>query len=131
MLRAEWLTEKITTSHLAKLHSLAVDKQAGRLWFTMPHDVPLPLDPDPSSESTIGYVDLESWRRQIANPDSSSPIRGVLYSGFGPLMPDEMQQETRYAFAGIAVDPNSGRIALATAWRRQVTELRPHSGFWP
>ena len=35
------------------------------------------------------------------------------------------------AYRGIAVDKASGRVALATMYRGQITVLTPLPGFWP
>ena len=58
-------------------------------------------------------------------------IRGVIYSGLDQIPPEADRPPMHQAFRGIAVDQASGRVALATMFREQITVLKPLPGFWP
>jgi len=110
------------------LHSIDIDSATDRLWFTLANESPVPVD---RAASTIGYIDLASWREHVANPKTHQRISGVIYAGFEKIAASSANPDQHRAFRGIAVDPASGKIALATAVRRQITELTPKPGFWP
>jgi hypothetical protein len=74
-------------------------------------------------------VDLASWRSYLTDPPRSDTIRGVVYEGLDSIAASPEKPGEHQAFRGIAIDPRSGKIALATMWRRQLIELVPHSGF--
>jgi hypothetical protein len=108
------------------LHSIALDTMRDRLWFTLANESHVPMA---AATSTIGYMDLASWRDYLATPRRSDTIAGVVYEGLDNIPASAQNPGEHQAFRGIAVDPRSGKIALATMWRRQVIELVPHSGF--
>ncbi|KAA1194398.1 hypothetical protein F0M18_02910 [Pseudohalioglobus sediminis] len=112
----------------SKLHSLALDRLRDRLWFTLAYECAVP---GKHARSTIGYVDLASWRRLLETDSSSGNISGVIYDGLETAPACEMHPGRHQNFRGIAIDPNSGRIAIATGLREQVTLLEPRAGFWP
>ena len=82
------------------------------------------------SASTIGYIDLASWRSFIANPQVNKGILAVIYSGLDTIAAPEVLKHRHQAFRGIAIDQRSGKVALATMWRGQITELSPLPAFW-
>jgi len=108
------------------LHSLALDTVRDRLWFTLANESHVPMA---VATSTIGYMDLASWRSYLADPPRSDTIKGVIYEGLDSIAASPEHPGEEQAFRGIAIDPRSGKIALATMWRRQLIELVPHSGF--
>lgn len=110
------------------LHSLDLDSMRNRLWFTLSNERNLPAD---TTASTIGYVDLTSWQEYVENPGSGVTIPGVIYKGLSTIPCCENNPDQHQVFRGIAVDPGTGRIALATSWREQITLLTPKPGFWP
>ena len=110
-----------------RLHSLAIDRMRQRLWFTLTNETPSPINP---AASTIGFIDLSSWRSHVEDPERNPTIHGVIYRGLDRI-PAEKGAPTHQAFRGIAVDRASGRLALATMWREQITVLTPLPGFWP
>lgn len=111
-----------------RLHSLAIDRLRERLWFTLTNETTAPINP---AASTIGYVDLASWRNHVEDPVYNPTIRGVLYRGLDQVPPEGGRPAIHQAFRGIAVDQASGRVALATMFREQITVLKPLPGFWP
>jgi len=111
-----------------RLHSLALDSSSDRLWFTLSNEVEVPLD---TRASTIGYIDLESWRAHLASPGQGEKVLGVIYSGLHRIVAPPNRRNTHQSFRGISINPNSGKLALGTMWREQLTELTPVSGFWP
>jgi hypothetical protein len=111
-----------------RLHSIDIDAATNRLWFTLTNESPVPVD---QTASTIGYIDLHSWRDHIADPGKNSAVYGVVYKGLSTLPASAYNPGQHQAFRGIAVDPASGKIALATMRRNQITELSPQPGFWP
>ncbi len=111
-----------------KLHSIDIDSRTDRLWFTLSNEVQVPLD---KTASTIGYIDLTSWRNHIADPVRTNTISAVLYRGLDSIPASKNWPDKHQAFRGIAIDPASGKIAIATMWREQITELTPNPGFWP
>ncbi|MEE4145303.1 MAG: hypothetical protein V2I26_10930, partial [Halieaceae bacterium] len=108
------------------LHSLAIDPVKDRLWFTLANESWAPIA---GTASTIGYMDLASWRDYLAEPRGSDTVSGVIYQGLDSIPASPAHPDEHHAFRGIAIDPRSGNIALATMWRRQLIELVPHSGF--
>jgi hypothetical protein len=108
------------------LHSIALDTVRDRLWFTLANESHVPVA---VATSTIGYMDLATWRSYLADPPRSDTIKGVIYEGLDSIAASPEHPGEDQAFRGIAVDPKSGKIALATMWRRQLIELVPHSGF--
>ncbi len=65
----------MATSQVA-LHSIDMDSATDRLWFTLSNDNKVPLD---RAASTIGYIDLSSWREHIAHPEENAKdFRGYL-----------------------------------------------------
>ena len=110
-----------------RLHSLAIDRLRERLWFTLTNETPSPINP---AASTVGYVDLSNWRSHVEDPVRNPTIHGVIYRGLDQLPPED-DLLTHQAFRGIAVDKESGKVALATMWREQITVLTPLPGFWP
>jgi streptogramin lyase len=117
-----------SVSSRVRLHSIAIDATTDRLWFTLANEARIPLHP---ASSTIGYIDLGSWRSYIAKPKDSEGIPAVIYSGLDKIKAPAAFTGQHQAFRGIAVDPASGKIALATMWRGQITELTPFPGFRP
>lgn len=117
-----------STSSDVTLHSLDIDSQADRLWFTLSNEVHLTEKKD---ASTIGYISLSDWRDHIADPVRADSISAVIYRGLDTIPASEEHPNEHQAFRGIAIDPGSGKIAIATMWRRQITELTPNPGFWP
>ncbi|MEZ5502747.1 MAG: hypothetical protein R3E50_08825 [Halioglobus sp.] len=108
------------------LHSLDIDRARKRLWFTLSNEVAAPED---KTASTIGYIDLPSWNEHLANPASDTKIAGVIYRGLDRIPAAKDLPDRHQSFRGIAVDPGSGKIAIATSARRQITELTPIDGF--
>ncbi len=111
-----------------KLHSIDIDAATNRLWFTLANETLVPLD---RAASTIGYIDLASWRAHVAQPKIYTQISGVIYSGLDTIPPSSAEPDQHQSFRGIAVDPASGKIALASMRRRQIIELTPNTSFWP
>ena len=111
-----------------RLHSLAVDHLRERLWFTLTNETPAPINP---AASTVGYVDLSSWRSHVEDPVRNPTIHGVVYSGLDKIPPEADRPSNHQAFRGIAVEKATGRVAIATLHREQVTLLTPLPGFWP
>lgn len=106
--------------------SIDIDPATNRLWFTLPSG----QDTIGNMASTIGYIDLTSWREHLADPQGAQ-ISGVIYRGVDTIAAPETSLNGSIAFAGIAIDPASGKIALATVGRKQITELKPKAGSWP
>lgn len=111
-----------------RLHSLAIDSMTDRLWFSLANE---PLAPADMTASTIGYIDLASWRAVVANPQTLTSIQAVLYAGLENIPASELYPDGHQSFRGIAIDPASGKVAIATMRREQITELTPKLGFWP
>jgi hypothetical protein len=111
-----------------KLHSLALDANGNRLWFTLCNETRAPLD---KAGSTIGYVDLASWQAHVVSPEKWPTIAGVVYSGLDAIPPGPGMPEVHQSFRGIAINPANGKLAIATMHRSQVTLLSPKQGFWP
>ena len=116
------------SGQMVRLHSLSVDGMRERLWFTLANECAIP---GTHSRSTIGYIDLASWRQQVTSTNSTQEITGVTYSGLGNIPGCEMHPGKHQSFRGIAIDPNDGTIAIATMLREQMTLLHPLPGFWP
>jgi streptogramin lyase len=116
------------TSSQGGLHSIDIDSSSDRLWFTLSNEARVTLD---KAASTIGYIDLASWREHAADPTHKKTINGVIYKGLDSIGASGTRPVRHQAFRGISVDPGSGKIALATMWRKQVTELTPKAGFRP
>ncbi len=116
------------TTNQVRLHSIEIDPVTDRLWFTLSNEVAVQVSADASK---IGYIDLSSWREYIADPDRSSSISAVIYRGMDSTEGLENKATPHHAFRGIAVDPASGKIALASMWRSEIVELTPYPGFWP
>ena len=116
-----------TTSQVT-LHSIEIDRTTDRLWFTLSNELPVPLD---KKASKIGYINLTEWRDHIAEPQRKNSISAVIYSGLDTIPASKDRPNRHQAFRGIAIEPSSGKIALATMWRNQITELTPNAGFWP
>ena len=110
------------------LHSLALDALRNRLWFTLTNERPLPAD---TTASTFGFIDLNDWRLYAENPDSGARISGTVYRGLDSIPVTDRGPNAHQNFRGIAVHPATGRIAIATAGREQITVLEPLPGFWP
>jgi hypothetical protein len=110
------------------LHSLALDKARQRLWFTLSNETPAPIN---TAASTIGYVDIASWGAHIADPIRNPVIAAVTYRGLENIPGSDYRAASHQSFRGIAIDPRSGKIGLATMWREQITLLKPLPGFWP
>ncbi|MEZ5569376.1 MAG: hypothetical protein R3E54_13705 [Halioglobus sp.] len=108
------------------LHSLDIDTATARLWFTLTNESRLPLD---RQGSTVGYIDLNAWTAHLHNPQQQAAIPAVVYRGLHRVPASNWHPLAHQAFRGIAVEPRSGRIALATMHRRQITELRPRKTF--
>lgn len=117
----------IATNQVA-LHSIDLDPATDRLWFTLSNDNKVPLD---RTASTIGYIDLSSWREHIAHPEENARISGTIYKGLDKIGASTANADQHQSFRGIAVDPASGKIALASTWRNQIIELTPNGSFWP
>ena len=115
-----------SVSSRVRLHSIAIDATTDRLWFTLANEARIPRH---HASSTIGYIDLGSWRSYIAKPKDSDGIPAVIYSGLDKIAASAAFTGQHQAFRGIAVDPASGKIALATMWRGQITELMPFPEF--
>ena len=111
-----------------RLHSLALDPSSDRLWFTLSNEFEVPVD---TKASTIGYIDLESWRIHLANPKQGEQIFGVIYSGLDSISAPTNRPNTHQSFRGISINPNSGKLAIGSSGREQIIELTPVSGFWP
>jgi streptogramin lyase len=116
-----------TTSQVT-LHSIDIDPRTDRLWFTLSNEVQVPQE---TTASTIGYIDLASWRDHIADPVRTNTISAVLYRGLDSIPASKNRPNAHQSFRGIAIDQKSGKIAIATMWREQITELTPNPGFWP
>lgn len=108
------------------LHSLDIDTPTARLWFTLTNESRLPLDRQGSS---VGYIDMDAWTRHLQDPQAQPDIPAVVYHGLHRVPPSSWHPLAHQAFRGIAVEPRSGRIALATMHRRQITELQPRETF--
>ena len=109
----------------ALLHSIDIDHRQRRLWFTLTNQGDVPHQQD---ASTIGYIDLDSWKTWVSG-SAQEKIRGVVYSGLTRAPYPERRPPRHQSFAGIALEPASGRIAIATDWRKQITELTPRPAF--
>ncbi|MEH6585473.1 MAG: hypothetical protein V7720_02890 [Halioglobus sp.] len=116
------------TGRMMRLHSMALDSHRERLWFTLANECAVPGN---KAHSTIGYVDLNSWEKHLERPASGRRIQGVIYSGLEKIPACEMHPDKHQSFRGIAVDPQTGKIALSTMLREQITLLEPLPGFWP
>ena len=116
------------TSSRVTLHSLDIDAKTDRLWFTLSNEVQVSLK---KNASKIGYINLADWRDHIADPERAYSIAAVIYRGLDTIPASKEHPHEHQAFRGIAIDPGSGKIALATMWRRQIIELTPNPGFWP
>jgi hypothetical protein len=113
---------------MMRLHSMAVDALRHRLWFTLANECAFA---DTRARSTLGYIDLASWQEYIDHPNGEQTIEGVTYSGLQDIPSCDMRPASHQSFRGIAIDPKTGRIALATMLREQFTLLDPLPGFWP
>jgi streptogramin lyase len=111
-----------------RLDGIDIDPRAQRLWFTVGKPCICPMD---TTASTVGYVDLASWRDYVANPADGAKIAGVLYQDLDTIAAPGARLDQRPNFGGIAVDPATGKIAIATGARNQITELQPKAGFRP
>ena len=111
-----------------KLHSLALDSDRNRLWFTLSNETWAPLD---TAGSTIGYVDLASWQAHVVNPNKWPSVSGVVYGGLDAIPAGPGMPEVHQSFRGIAMNPVNGQLAIATSNRSQVTLLKPRQSFWP
>lgn len=111
-----------------RLHSLALDSFSGRLWFTLSNEIEVPFN---KKSSTIGYIDLESWRAHLAAPGRHEKITAVIYAGLDTIPAPTSRSDMHHSFRGISINPRSGKLALGTAFREQIIELTPVSGFWP
>lgn len=107
-LAAPWATTDMN------LHS--IDIADDRLWFALTNEVYAPLD---HNVSTIGYVDLASWR-------AGTP-HGVLYTGLheivDPLVPE--RDHWHASFRGIDVSPDGRYVAIASMRRNAMVRLGP------
>jgi hypothetical protein len=110
------------------LHSIDIDQRTNRLWFTLANEAQIPMD---KTASTIGYIDLTSWHDHLGDPVRTNTIAAVLYRGLSSIPASKNHPNAHQSFRGISVDPASGKIAIATMWREQITELTPNPGFWP
>lgn len=110
------------------LHSLVIDRLRQRLWFTLANETEVPAG---GAHSTVGYVDLASWNERIERPQRGTKVRGVIYGGLDSIAPSPLHPAQPQGFRGIAFDEKTGRIALATMRREQITVLTPLPGFWP
>ena len=108
------------------LHSIAIDPEFKRLWFTLSNEMSAPLD---KKASTIGYIDLSSWDNHVSDPSPDNRISAVIYSGLDTIVAPDIPAHRHASFRGITFDPASRKIALATHDRVQVTELTPLPGF--
>lgn len=113
---------------MVRLHSLAVDTMRERLWFSLANECSVP---GKHARSTIGYIDLDSWRQYLFGPNNSAGIKGVTYRGLAEIPGCEMHPQMHQSFRGIALNPGDGKIAIATMLREQITLLDPLPGFWP
>ncbi|MFT4518794.1 MAG: hypothetical protein ACI9JM_001179 [Halioglobus sp.] len=111
-----------------RLHSIDIDIATNRLWFTLSNNSQMPLD---NLFSTIGYIDLNSWRNHVVSPVDNETIYGVIYKDLYTIAAPETNPSLPQSFNGIAIDPASGKIAIATMRRKQITELTPNASFWP
>jgi hypothetical protein len=116
------------TSNHVTLHSIDIDSATDRLWFTLSIEAEVPPS---TATSKIGYIDLASWRDYMEDPDQTSSISAVIYRGMDKTSAAEDKAAMHQAFRGVAVDPASGKIAIAEMWRGQIIELTPNAGFWP
>lgn len=110
-----------------RLHSLVIDRLRERLWFTLANECTAPSG---YTHSTIGYVDLDSWENHLDNPDNGH-VNGVIYKGLEDIPQCDKRPGAHQSFRGIALEQHSGRLALATMYRGQITLLTPLPGFWP
>lgn len=111
------------------IHSLDIDVDPGpmghtRLWFTLSNESHAP---EAVPGDTLGYIDLDSWDAFIAG--QTSTIDGVIYSGLHDVNSIEEPMRDIQSFRGLDVHEQTGNIALASAARRQVTELVPRCSF--
>ncbi|NND66468.1 MAG: hypothetical protein HKN19_02670 [Halioglobus sp.] len=109
----------------AKLHTIDIDHRTRRIWFTLANENPVARKPD---AATIGYIDLDSWQAQVNG--KAEKVRGVVYTGLQRAPYPERRPHRHQGFHGIAVEPGTGRIAIATMWRDQVTQLSPRPEFY-
>ncbi len=109
----------------ALLHTIDIDHRKRRLWFSLSNegDVPHQLE-----ASTIGYIDLDSWRANVRE-GAKEKVQGVVYAGLSRAPYPERLPPRHQSFHGIAVEPATGKLAIATMWRYQVTELTPRPAF--
>lgn len=110
------------------LHSLDIDRASNRLWFTLGSASRVPLS---DARSTIGYIDLASWRDSLAKSTSGKQIAGVVYSGLEKVKVGGPNSAQSHGFTGIAIHPKTGNVAVASMFRREVIELMPHGAFRP
>jgi hypothetical protein len=115
-------------SNEQKLHSLALDSLRDRLWFTLANEQEVP---SAGANSTIGYIDLASWRAHLASPAQGLGVEGTVYSGLDDIPGSPLHPGMPQGFRGIAFDTATGSLAIATMFRHQVTVLTPRPGFWP
>ncbi|HEY6131879.1 MAG TPA: hypothetical protein VIV27_07665, partial [Halioglobus sp.] len=107
--------------------SIYLDAASNRLWFSVSNGITTLED----TVSTIGYIDVNSWREHIANPGHEGKVNGVIYRGLDSIDTPATLHNRSVAFAGITVDPATGKVALATAGLNRITVLTPKPGFWP
>jgi hypothetical protein len=117
----------VATSQVV-LHSVDIDAVTQRLWFTLANEASVPLD---KAASTIGYIDLLSWQNHVADRVRYETISGVIYKGLDRLPAASARPDQHQSFRGIAIDPASGKIALANMRRKQIVELTPNASFRP
>lgn len=110
------------------LHSIDIDRTKKRLWFTLANEVQATFD---KTASTIGFIDLASWSEHLANPGSGKRVSGVIYRGLDSIATSSDYTGKHQCFRGIAVDPKTGKIALADMHRDQIVELTPNANSWP
>jgi len=111
-----------------RLHSIDIDAATNRLWFTLANETWAPEVP---TAGGIGYIDLADWTSHLANPTANPTTSAVTYTGLSSLNTSGPNSIRHQAFRGIAVNQTNGKIALATMFREQITELVPKTTFRP
>lgn len=134
VVRFDKATETMDEIHLPfenrqiRLHSIDVDAETDRLWFTLSNETRAPSDP---GAGRIGYIDLAGWSAHVEDPVASPTIDAVTYAGFGAINTSGPNSAWHSVFRGIAVNQDDGRIALAAVHREQIVELTPKATFRP
>ena len=75
------------------------------------------------------FIFLILWQEYVADSSNTTKISGVIYAGLDKMVNSKARPDHHQAFRGIAIEAVTGKIALATMWQKQITELNPNAGF--